>query len=105
MQMTGVYQIALLTQVTERAFVDHMTTSVFADATVLQATRITTGFTHQLLRRKGNLRQYAWQVTVDLVTDAGYDFDQNTERVQERIRDFGIVIGVDTYTNVTPGER
>lgn len=100
--MTGLYQIALLGQVDEQAFVEHMAKRVFEDATVLQATRITRHFAHQILRRKGSLRQYAWQVTVDLMTDAGYDFDQNVERVQESIREFGVVIGVDAYAIVTP---
>ncbi len=101
MRMTGLYQIALLGEVDEQAFVAHMTREVFPDATALQLTRITSGFSHQLLRRQGTFRQYAWYVTIDLMTDAGYDFEQNIERIQERIRQFGVLTGVETYENLT----
>jgi hypothetical protein len=43
------------------------------------------------------LRQYAWLVTAHLVGDAGYSFEQNVDRLQASIKNFGVVIGVDTY--------
>jgi hypothetical protein len=46
------------------------------------------------------MRQYVWQATVDLQTDAGYNFAENAERVQKSIEKFGVLIGVDAYTNV-----
>ena len=99
MIMTGVYRIALLPSADEQAFVKHMTDVVFKNPNALQLTRITRGFEHQLLKIQGDLRQYAWQAQVDLQTDAGYDFAQNS-RVQESIKDFGVLIGIEAYTNI-----
>jgi hypothetical protein len=96
-KMTAIYRIALLPDADERAFVDHMA-KVFR---ILQLTRVTSGFTHMLLAMKSGLRQYAWIVTVDLVTDQGYNFDENIERIQENIAQFGVLIGAETYENVS----
>jgi hypothetical protein len=98
MKMLGVYHIALLTTADEDAFVSHMTGEVF-QGDVLQLTRVTSGFSHQLLKRPGELRQYAWNVTTQLVS-GGYDFAQNVQRLQASIEQFGVVIGVDAYTEV-----
>ncbi len=98
MKMTGIYRFALLPDADERLFVDHMTKNVF---NVLQLTRITSGFTHALLAMKSDLRQYVWIVTVNLVTDHGYDFDQNIERIQKSIAQFGVLIGTETYRNIS----
>jgi hypothetical protein len=49
---------------------------------------------------KSDLRQYAWIVTVTLVTDDGYDFDQNIERIQQSIAPFGVLVGTETYKNI-----
>jgi hypothetical protein len=99
MRMTGVYRIALLPGAEEQAFVKHMTNVVFKNPSALQLTRITRSFEHRLLVLQGDLRQYAWLATVDLQTDAGYDFAQNSS-VQESIRDFGVLIGVEAYTYI-----
>jgi hypothetical protein len=93
------YRIALLPRANEQAFVKHMTKVVFQNPSALQLTRITRGFQHQLLKAQGDLRQYVWQATVDLQTDAGYDFAQHS-RVQESIGRFGVLVGVEAYTNI-----
>jgi hypothetical protein len=97
MKMTGIYRIALLSDADEQLFVGHITKNVFP---ILQLTRITSGFTHTLLAMKSDLRQYAWIVTVTLVTDDGYDFDQNIERIQKSIAPFGVLVGTETYKNI-----
>ena len=99
MTMTGIYRIALLPAADEQAFVKHMTDVVFKKPGALQLTRTTSGFDHRLLKVHGELRQYAWQATVHLMTAAAYDFAQN-ERVQEAINKFGVLIGLETYTNI-----
>jgi hypothetical protein len=66
MKMTGIYRFALLSDADEQFFVGHITKNVFP---ILQLTRITSGFTHTLLAMKSDLQQYAWIVTVTLVTD------------------------------------
>jgi hypothetical protein len=100
MKMLGVYHIALFPAADEADFVRHMTGEVFPSTDILQLTRITSGFSHQLLKSPGHLRQFAWNVTVQLVTDAGYDFEQNVERIQGSLEAFGLVIGVDTFTEL-----
>lgn len=102
MKMLGIYHIALLPTANEDAFVSHMTAEVF-DGGVLQLTRVTSGFSHQLLKRPGELHQYAWHVTAQLVS-GGYDFAQNIERLQASIEQFGLVIGVDTYSEIAAAE-
>jgi hypothetical protein len=98
MKMTGIYRFALLSDADEQLFVGHITKNVFP---ILQLTRITSGFTHTLLAMKSDLRQYAWIVTVTLVTDdGGYDFDQNIERIQKSIAPFGLLVGTETYKNI-----
>jgi hypothetical protein len=102
--MTGIYRIALLPGADERAFVKHMRDVVFKNPNALQLTRITRGFEHRLLKMHGDLRLYAWQATVDLQTDSGYDFAQNAH-VQKSIQEFGVLIGVEAYTNMEGTER
>jgi hypothetical protein len=102
MKMLGIYHIALLPTADEDAFVSHMTAEVF-HGDVLQLTRVTSGFSHQLLKRPSELRQYAWKVTAQLVS-GGYDFAQNVERLQASIEQFGVVIGVDAYTEMAAAE-
>jgi hypothetical protein len=97
MKMLGVYHIALLTTADEDVFVSHMTGEVF-QGDMLQLTRVTSGFSHQLLKRPSELRQYAWNVTAQW--SRGYDFAQNVQRLQASIEQFGVVIGVDAYTEV-----
>jgi hypothetical protein len=97
MTMTGIFRIALLPGADEKKFVEHMVSNVF-DA--LQLTRITRGFAHSLLKPKSEFRQYAWLVTVDLVADGNYDFNQNRERVEQGIAEFGLLIDIDVYVNL-----
>lgn len=97
MTMTGMYRIALTPGADEQAFVRHMTDVVFKAPDALQLTRITRGFEHRLLKMQGDWRQYVWQATVDLMTETGYNFAQQP-RVQESIKDFGVLIGVEAYT-------
>ena len=101
MIMTGIYRIALFPEADESQFVDHMVANVFG---VLQLTRITKSFSHSLLAMKSALRQYAWIATVDLVTDHEYDFDQNNERIQKAIGQFGLLIGTETYKKLPASE-
>lgn len=101
MRQLGLYDIALLPSADEDAFVAHMRMEGADDRGILQLTRITSGFQLRLLRRAS--RRYAWLVTAQLVTDAGYDFGQNLERLQADIADFGVVLGVDTLTEVDTG--
>jgi len=98
--MTGIYRVALFPDADEQKFVDHMVKNVF---NVLQLTRITRSFTHSLLAARSDFRHYAWVATVDLVTDHGYDFDQNNERIQKGIADFGLLIGTETYKKLAEG--
>lgn len=94
MKLLGLYHIALLPTSDEDAFVSHM-----ADAPDPQLTRVTSSVTHQLLKRPDGLRRYAWQLNVESMTGA-YDFDGNLEPLQDHIKDFGVVFGVDTYAEV-----
>ena len=103
MKMVGMYHIALLTEADEDAFVSHLSSDAFGSSGgVLQLTRVTSGFDCQVLRRSATaegMRQYAWQVTAQLVS-GGYDFDENVERLQAEVEEFGVVIGVDAFTVV-----
>lgn len=98
MVMTGQFRIALLPNADPQAFIDHMKNVVFRDTSALQLTRITRSFDHQLLA--GPMRQYVWQARVDLQTSAGYNFGENAERVQQRVEQFGVLIEIQTFTNV-----
>ena len=100
----GIYQIALREGADEEAFTAHMTEKVFESGDILQLTRTTAGFSHQLLRRTGGQHEYAWLVTVNLVAGPGYDFEQNVERLQASLEPFGVVSGVDTYTQLAGEE-
>ena len=98
MLITGQFRIALLPGTDQQAFIEHMKNVVFTGPGVLQLTRITRSFDHQLL--EGSMRQYVWQTTVDLVTDAGYNFLENAERVQASVEAFGVLIHIEAFTNV-----
>ena len=119
MLMVGLFRFALLPHAEPESFEAHMRDEVF-DGPALQLTRTTSGFDHQLLlaslRRSGDDglhsphpgTQYLWQVTVNLMTDSGYDFEQNAARVQEQVAQFAVLIGVESYTIIegsTPEEQ
>ena len=115
MIMTGLYRFALHPGADAKAFEHHLTTEMFTDPNVLQLTRNTRGFSHELLkatrRTPGALEsispnpgpQYLWEATVDLQTPAGYDFDENADRVQERVAQFATLIAVDSYARIESG--
>src|SRR5262245_36877812 len=63
MKMTGIYRIVLTPSAEEQAFVKHMETKVFTASGVLQPTRITSHFSHVLLKSQGSPAQFAWVVT------------------------------------------
>jgi hypothetical protein len=96
---TGLYRLVLLPGAEPEAFEQHMQSAVFHSKKILQLTRVTAGFTHQLLQ--GPRRQYVWQASVDLVGDP-YDFDQNADRVQDSVKEFAVLTGVESYRNVEP---
>ena len=100
MTMTGIYRIALLPPADEQAFAKHMTDVVFQDPDALQLTRITEGMKHQLLRIQSEFQQYAWLAEVHLLEAVPYDFAQSSKRVQESIKTFGVLVGIDVYTNI-----
>jgi hypothetical protein len=97
--MTGLYRFKLLPGAEPEAFERHMQSVVFNNLQVLQLTRVTRAFTHQLLQ--GPMQQYVWQVTVDLVAD-DYDFDQNADRVRDSVKEFATLIGIESYNNLGP---
>jgi hypothetical protein len=94
---TGLYRLVLLPGAEPEAFEQHIQSAVFHEMQIMQLTRVTAHFTHQLLQ--GPRRQYVWQAIVDLVED-GYDFDQNADRVQESVKEFAVLTGVESYRNV-----
>jgi hypothetical protein len=109
MFMTGLFRFALLPDVEPATFESHLRDEVFDDPGALQLTRVTHGFEHRLLlartHRSGDVgldspvpgTQYVWEATVSLQTDAGYDFAENAERVQERVAGLALLIGVESY--------
>jgi len=97
--MTGMFRIALLPSADEGAFASRMM-DVFKKADALQLTRITSGFTHTLLKKSSDVREYVWEARVELVTDHPYNFAENLERVQKSVDGFGVVSGLDIYSNV-----
>lgn len=100
MKMTGMYSISLLPGADDQEFEKQMTEVVFHDVSALQLTRITAAFRHRLLRGRSVFREYLWEVTVDLVTDKGYDFAENIEKVQAHVANWGVVTGLGVYTEV-----
>jgi len=97
--MTGMFRIALLPSADEGAFASRMM-DVFKKADALQLTRITSGFTHTLLKKSSDVREYVWEARVELVTDHPYNFAENLERVQKSIEGLGVVSGLEIYSNV-----
>lgn len=97
--MTGMFHITLTPSTDEAAFVSRMT-DVFEKHDVLQLTRTTAHFTHVLLKKQSDIREYVWEVRVDLVTDHPYDFAENLERVQKTLDNAAVVSGLQVYTNV-----
>jgi hypothetical protein len=102
--MTGMYHLALLPTADPDAFQQHMTDQLFTDADVLQLTRISEGFSHELLSTAehppNSSAQYLWSVTVALTTDAGYDFQSNANQLQHRLNPFAVLTDVESYTAV-----
>lgn len=103
MNVTGIYRLALRPGADEQAFLAHMKTEVFTSATILQSTRITRDFQHRLVKVEGPVPQFLWIVRVDLVTDKGYDFADNIDRVRESLQAFGVLAGLETGVDVAEG--
>jgi hypothetical protein len=77
---------------------------------VLQLTRTAKQFSHQLLlaTRKSASRstnphpgtQYIWLTTVDLMTSAGYNFEEKVPRIQQQVGEFAVLISVESFENL-----
>lgn len=117
MLMTGMFRLVLLPGIEPAAFENHMG-DVFSRS-VFRPTRITASFEHQLLRstiRRSNdpaphsphpAIQYLWQVQVQLVTEAGYDFEANAKTVQQEVAQFALLVDIHSFSLVeglTPGK-
>lgn len=113
MIMTGHYRLALHPGADADAFEQHLIANVFTSPQAVQATRITSGFDNQLLRTASRLNtaetpdpslapQYVWSMTINLVTDAGYDFDRNAPAIQELVAQHATLIGVEAFVSVPP---
>jgi hypothetical protein len=100
MIMTGLFHITLSPTADESAFVTHMTDVVFKEPDAMQSVRNCTGIDHELLRGRGPVPTYAWQVRVRLMTDSEYNFDRNIERVQKAVEGMGTLSGLEIYVNV-----
>ena len=97
MKMTGLFHLTLLPSTVDTTFEKELTEVAFTNVSAMQSTRITTGVDHVLLKKRGELRQYVWQVDVDQMTNHDYDFAQNLARVQEALKDMAVVTGVEVY--------
>jgi hypothetical protein len=95
MNLVGMYHIALLPAADEKSFAARL-----ADGPQPQLTRVTSSVTTRLLKRTDQPRRYAWQVNVVSMAH-GYQFEDNLERLQEHINDFGVVLGVDAFAEVS----
>jgi hypothetical protein len=104
MKMTGMFHITLRPGVDEEVFVKQMRTAMARDANPFQLTRITTGFTHTLLKGQSKFPEYVWHATVTLMTNAGYNFEENAARVQSAIKDMGVLTAIDVYRNIDAEE-
>lgn len=113
MIMTGHYRFALHPGADAGAFEEHLIANVFTSPRAVQATRITSGVDNQLLRATPRLTtaetpepssgpQYVWAMTINLVTDAGYDYDRNAAAMQELVADHATLIGVEAFVSVPP---
>jgi hypothetical protein len=100
MIMTGLFHITLSPTANEEAFVAHMTDVVFNDPGSMQSVRNATGIKHELLKGRGPVPTYIWQVRVALMTEQEYNFDRNVERVQQAVAGSGVLSGLDVYVNV-----
>ena len=96
---TGLYRFELLPSADPEAFERHMQSVVFKSMNILQLTRVTGGFDHQLLQ--GPRQQYVWLTGANLVNDADvYDFDQNAERIREAVKEFAVLTDIESFTNL-----
>ncbi len=97
MKMDGNYHIVLKSGVSETDFVAHVHRQF---STMSFATRITRAIDSRLLRSEmsGFSPHYTLQVSVDLVTDTPYRFDERVPEIIGLVEAFGVVTGVDIYT-------
>lgn len=97
MKLVGLYHIALFPAADEAAFVSRM-----ADGPQPQLTRVTSNVTACLLKRTDSrAHQYAWRLDVTSMAHT-YDFEANAERLQEYVKDFGVVHRIETYAEAVP---
>lgn len=111
MTAVGHYRFALHPMVESTAFEARM--SALAADTILQLTRVTSGFDQRLLEvletagDEGEIRHprshYVWEVTVLLVGGGHqYDFSGSANRVQEAVADLATLISVQSFRPVEP---
>jgi hypothetical protein len=96
MEMTGQFRFALIPGADAQAFLDLMRKEVFH---TLPSTRITRGFDHALLEGPAP-GQYVWQARVDLMTDHGYHFSESAAGVQDLVKDYAVLTGIDVFKNL-----
>lgn len=100
MKMTGLFHLTLLPSTDDPNFEKQITEVAFANPSVMQSTRITRDFDHRLLKKRNSLRQYVWQVDVDLMTDHDYDFAANITKVQDAIDGMAVITAIDVFERV-----
>ena len=99
MKMIGLFRITLLPGTDVAAFTSRIT-GVMTGVETMQSTRITRGFNHSLLERQSGLREFVWEVRADLMTDHGYDFAANLDRVQNALEGQGVVSAMEVYRSI-----
>ena len=109
MERIGHYVIALAPGADAEKFKAHMTSALFKDHSMMAPTRITRGFAHRLLAVAGGPdgmpAKYVWQVTADLMGNGNYDFAGNAAKVQEGVKDFGVLTDVIDLIDVEADDR
>lgn len=104
MIQTGLYQIVALPDVDETALAGRL--AELGDGTgVVGLTRVTSGFAARVLRRRGTVPFYVWELTVRLMTAVDYAFDENIGRLNEALKGLGVVADLDVYTETSSGNE
>jgi hypothetical protein len=101
MKQLGLYEIAPLPGTDPGALTARL--AELGDGTgVVQLTRVTSGFDAAIYRRPGPIPLYVWALTARIMTSIEYSFAENVGRLQESIKDVGIVVGLQTFIDETP---
>ena len=100
MRMDGRYHIVLKAGVNEGEFVRHLHRQ-FSNTQFF--TRITRAVDTRLLKAETGrfAPHYVLQMSVDLVVDRPYSFDEHVPELSAVIEAFGVVTGLDVFTVVT----